>query len=160
MKESYRGQCNLHLHFAKKTLQMLGVEADETWGGHYERAMVESVLWQLQLAYQAHLADMLTQQPKFPQTLPSGRVFTARDFKASELPPEILELADREIHSHWLQLITRYSYIKHPADISMSSPNLIAREQPADWPQANELEASLGELTELVARHRATLMEY
>ncbi|AKH69735.1 hypothetical protein IMCC21906_02065 [Spongiibacter sp. IMCC21906] len=161
MRESYRGQCNLHLHFAKQFLTSLDQEPEARWGGHYARAMADAVVWQLQLSYRAHLADMLTQQPKFPQQLPKGDYF-ACDFKASELPPELLELADRERHTPWLRAMVSERFINHPgAAVTVEVSGLIAKDSLATHSQgAGELEEWLEELNSLIARHRATLMEY
>lgn len=161
MRESYRGQCNLHTHFAKQFLAALAEQGGPNWGGHYARAMAEAVIWQLQLAYRAHLADMITQQPKFPQQLPRGNYY-ARDFSATELPPEIVELADRERHTPWLKALVAESFITEPsAAKTVEVSGLIARDSLATHCRdVGELQHWLDELLSIINRHRATLMEY
>ncbi|GAB3374115.1 hypothetical protein NCG89_01840 [Spongiibacter taiwanensis] len=161
MRESYRGQCNLHTHFAKQFLAALAEEGGAHWGGHYPRAMADAVVWQLQLAYRAHLADMITQQPKFPQQLPAGNYF-ARDFEGREMPPEIVELADRERHTAWLKAMVSETFINAPGAVMTAEVSgLIARDSLATHSRdVDELQQWYDELLSIINRHRATLMEY
>lgn len=156
MKESFRGQCNLHIYFAEQYLAQLQTADAAEWGGHYSRATSESMICQLLLAYQCHLADLLDQQPKFGLALPQG-AFNARSFVAPELPPEIIELADREDHSHWLKSLINYPFLQTAA---VSSAGVIASDASSDGRVSLDLVDCLAELKSLIARHRATLMEY
>lgn len=156
MKESFRGQCNLHIYFAEQYLKQLGSADSEEWGGHFHRAVSESLTWQLLLAYQCHLADVLEQQPKFGISVPQG-LFNARSFVALDLPPEIVELADREIHSPWLSSLVNYSFLQTAA---ASPAGVIASDAGSTRRASVDYANCLAELKSLIARHRATLMEY
>ncbi|MBW2941974.1 hypothetical protein [Zhongshania aquimaris] len=156
MKESFRGQSNLHIYFAEQYLTQLETTDKSEWGGHFHRATAESLIWQLLLAYQCHLADLLEQQPKFGLRVPAGH-FNARSFTLAELPPEILELADREVHSPWLKSLVDYPFLQ---TVGSSPSGLIASD--ATRLERIELDFAecLAELKSVIARHRATLMEY
>ncbi|WP_372860541.1 DUF6586 family protein [Spongiibacter sp.] len=159
MSESYRGQCNLHLYFADQYLQQARDGDEQQWGGHFRRANVESALWQLRLAYEAHLADLLFQQPRFSQPLSSGRL-SAGGLAKVEHPPEIAELADREIHDRHLQWLMDYTFIKPPAAAREYNPALISSvsaDADDDWQRAEDCRQFLNET---VTRHRSTLQEY
>ncbi|WP_269618371.1 hypothetical protein [Zhongshania sp. BJYM1] len=156
MKESFRGQCNLHVYFAEQYFaQINDMDADQ-WGGHFKRATTESMIWQLMLAYQSHLADLVDQQPKFGLPIPQG-VFYAQSFAALELPPEIDELADREAQPGWLNSLVNYPFLQTAV---ASSAGLIASDAASVGRVDLDLEECLAELKSLIARHRATLMEY
>jgi len=159
MRESYRGQCNLHLYFAEQYLKEARERDDSSWGGHYHRACQDSILWQLLLAYRAHMADMLDQQPRFAQPIPQGH-FTARSFPAADLPPEINELADREGEEGWLKSLVTHDFIVHPQAVAAPSDGLIASQGGVDFSDFSGCETILTELSSLIDRHRATLMEF
>ncbi|WP_159268174.1 hypothetical protein [Zhongshania aliphaticivorans] len=156
MKDSFRGQSNLHIYFAEQYLSQLNAETFDEWGGHFHRATTESLIWQLLLAYQCHLADILKQQPKFGLSIPGG-FFTARSIVSDDLPPEIIELADREVYSGWLKSLVEYPFLQ-----SGRAPagGVIASDAAAQGHIELDLQESLEELKSLIARHRATLMEY
>lgn len=156
MKESFRGQCNLHVYFAEQYLAQLKDMDSDQWGGHFKRATTESMIWQLMLAYQSHLADLIDQQPKFGLSIPQG-LFNARSFVATELPPEIIELADREIQPGWLNSLVNYPFLQ----TAMASPSGVIASDASSAGRVNlDLLECLAELKSLIARHRATLMEY
>ncbi len=158
LKESFRGQCNLHVYFAEQYLAQLESADPAEWGGHIRRATADSLVWQLQLAYQCHLADLIDQQPKFGLALPQG-VFNARSFVAAELPPEIEELADRELEPGWLAVMQNYAFVQ----TTVASParhGVLAWDGQFEAEAAPDLAACLTELKSMIARHRATLMEY
>jgi hypothetical protein len=156
MKESFRGQCNLHIYFAEQYLSLLQKTDTAEWGGHFHRATSESLAWQLSLAYQSHLVDLLDQQPKFGLAIPQG-VFSASSFAGQELPPEILELADRETYSGWLKSIVDYPFLQ---TTSASPAGVIASDSSGAGRVNVDFAECLTELKSLIARHRATLMEY
>lgn len=158
MKESFRGQCNLHIYFAEQYLNQLGSVDSAEWGGHFHRAASESLAWQLLLAYQCHLADVLEQQPKFGLRVPQG-LFNARSFVESDLPPEIIELADRELHSPWLSSLVTYSFLQTTV-ASPTGVGVIASDANSARRVSLDFADCLAELKSLIARHRATLMEY
>lgn len=159
MSESYRGQCNLHLHFAKQYLADSGKGAESQWSGHYQRACAESALWQLRLAYECHLADLLIQQPLYSQTLPSGRMNAQLLTKAAH-PPEIAELADREIHDDRLKWMLDYRFLRQPGDAKQYNPSLLSTVTVSDQDDIELAKGCLQFLSELIARHRSTLLEY
>lgn len=156
MAESYRGQCNLHLFLARQYLDELASVGEAEWGGHRARAAQESALHQLQLAYEAHLGDILFQQPRFQKALPSGRV-NAQVLAVGECPPEIAELAEREIHDPRVSYLVNYSFLNRPDEGVSYSPDLISSGKTS---QEGEIRASLEAVTELVTRHRGGLQEY
>jgi len=158
LKESFRGQCNLHVYFAEQYLAQLESADPTAWGGHIRRATSDSLVWQLQLAYQCHLADLIDQQPKFGLALPQG-VFNARSFVAAELPPEIEELADRELEPGWLTVMQNYAFVQTAA-ASPARHGVLAWDGQLEPEAAPDLAACLMELKSTIARHRATLMEY
>ena len=158
MKESYRGQCNLHLYLARQyLLQRDGAEPD-AWGGHLARAAFESAIAQMRLAYQAHLLDIIEQQPLFKLPRPA-EPFCARSFSAETLPPELLELADREAQPGWLQDLLGWPLLQAPSAVALMQDNMIAKSQ-ADGDDALDAAGSLEELEAMVRRHRAVMMEY
>lgn len=159
MRESYRGQCNLHLYFAEQYLKEAQDQSEDAWGGHYHRACQDSILWQLLLAYRAHMADMIDQQPRFAQAIPQGH-FTARSFPAADLPPELNELADREGEEGWLKSLVNHDFIVHPQALAAPADSLIASQAGPDFSDFSLCETLLQELKSLIDRHRATLMEY
>lgn len=158
MGKNYRGQCNLHLYLAGQYLAEYEAADTAKWGGHYPQACRESSIAQLHLAYQAHIADVIAQQPLFPLVVPGGR-FNAQFFAGAELPPELTELCEREKEGGWL-----YDMLSHdnllPAAPAVDN-NLIARDLGSGG-QSRELAVSewLQELQSLVNRHRAVLIEY
>jgi hypothetical protein len=158
LKESFRGQCNLHIYFAEQYLAELQENEASGWGGHIQRATSDSLAWQLLLAYQCHLADLVDQQPKFALALPQGQ-FNARSFVADELPPEIEELAEREIEPGWLQTIVNYPFIQ-TATANLAPRGVLAWDGEAQQASAPDLAGCILELKSMIARHRATLMEY
>lgn len=156
MGESYRGQCNLHLYLARQYLAELTNGDSAMWGGHHARASQESAIHQLQLAYEAHLGDILFHQPRFQKSLPTGRV-NARILAVGEYPPEIAELAEREVHDAQISYLVNYAYVNRPDEGVAYSPDLIGS---AKSSQEEDIKAVLESLTELVGRHRAGLLEY
>ena len=156
--QTYRGQCNLHLFLARQYLNQLTEGNREEWGGHFHRACLESSLWQLRLAYESHLADLLFQQPRFQQAIPIGR-YSARVLSSGEHPPEIAELADRESHDARLKWVLEYAFINAPSAVQASSGALIASSRGEDDSLQRSWEA-LEFLSDTVNRHRATLQEY
>ena len=159
MSESYRGQCNLHLHFAKQYLADSDKPAEPQWGGHYQRACVESALWQLRLAYESHLADLIFQQPLYSQAIPSGR-FNARQLARMPHPPEIAELADREVHDEQLTWMLEYRFIRQPGDAKEYNPSLLNTVTVSDEDDLSLARHCLLFLSDTIARHRSTLLEY
>lgn len=159
MAETYRGQCNLHLHFAKQYLSEPDRAGADRWGGHFQRACLESALWQLRLAYECHLADMIFQQPLYSQALPAGRL-SAQYLAKSSHPPEIAELADREIHDEQLKWLLDYRFVRQPSAAKEYNPSLLNAVS-ADGDDDREWAQSCLEfLRETIARHRSTLQEY
>ncbi len=158
LKESFRGQCNLHIYFAEQYLGQLDSTDANEWGGHIQRATTDSIAWQLLLAYQCHLADLIDQQPKFALTLPQGQ-FNARSFVADDLPPELEELAGREVEPGWLEVIVNYAFIQTTA-ASPAPRGVLAWDGQIEKAPKPDLAACLHELKSMIARHRATLMEY
>ncbi len=158
LKESFRGQCNLHVYFAEQYLAQLESSDPSDWGGHIRRACSDSLAWQLQLAYQCHLADLIDQQPKFGLALPQG-LFNARSFDAEELPPEIEELAGREVEAGWLATIVNYAFLQ-TASASPAPRGVLAWDGQAELRPKPDLALCLSELKSMIARHRTTLMEY
>ena len=156
--ETYRGQCNLHLFLARQYLEQISENRREDWGGHFHRASLESALWQLRLAYESHLADLLFQQPRFQQAIPIGR-YSALALSSGEHPPEIAELADRENHDSRLRWMLDYAFINAPSAVQAVPGGLIASSRGDDDAVQRSWEA-LDFLTETVNRHRATLQEY
>jgi hypothetical protein len=146
----------LHVYFAEQYLADMDAAEETKWGGNFTRACRESLVWQLLLAYQCHVADLLAQQPKFGLNVPSG-VFTAGDIAGTELPPEIIELIDREQQAGWLSSLVKYPFLQATV---IPAIDVIA----FDGGQANRVlidyRNCLSELKSLIARHRATLMEY
>ncbi len=159
MSETYRGQCNLHLYFARQYLQQARSDEPSQWGGHFQRACLESALWQLRLGYEAHLADLLFQQPRFSQPIPSGRL-SAQALAVAEHPPEIAELADRERHDEHLRWLMDYAFIKQPKAAREYNPSLISAVAVDADDELLRTEACLQFLSEMVSRHRGTLEEY
>lgn len=158
--ESYRGQCNLHLFIARQYLDQMHDDTREQWGGHFHRACLESAMWQLRLAYESHLADMLFQQPRFKQSIPRGR-FSARTLASGEHPPEIAELADRESHDSLLKWLLDYAFINKPSAVQAAPGALIASSSDdADTELVQRAVEAQVFLTEIVSRHRLTLQEY
>ena len=158
LKESFRGQCNLHVYFAEQYLAQLESNDPRAWGGHIQRATADSLVWQLQLAYQCHLADVIDQQPKFGLVLPEGR-FNARSFVAGELPPELDELAGREVEPGWLVNIVNYAFVQ--TVVANTAPQgVLAWDGQLEAAVKPDLAECLNELKSMIARHRATLMEY
>lgn len=158
LKESFRGQCNLHVYFAEQYLAQLVSCDPSSWGGHIQRATADSLAWQLLLAYRCHLADLIDQQPKFGLALPQGH-FDARSFVAEELPPELEELAGREVEPGWLDIIVNYPFIQ-TAVASTSPKGVLAWDGQPEAQAKPDLAQCLIELKSMIARHRATLMEY
>ncbi len=159
---SYRSQCNLHLYFAEQYLRNMVSDVADDWSGHFPRACRESAVWQMQLAYQAHIADVIVQQPRFSLAVPNG-VFRASSFQAAELPPEIMEMADRE-REGWLNALISYAFLESPASSQgahggLARDALIASDHLGNT-ELNDAEAWLAELKSLVTRHRSTLQEY
>ncbi|MBD2858528.1 hypothetical protein IB286_05850 [Spongiibacter sp. KMU-158] len=176
--DSYRGQCNLHLYFAGQYLKNLSSpESESGWGGHFVRAQTEAIIHQLQLAYCAHLADLLTLTPLGFQ-LPCG-IFTASSLAEIQLqnaPSEFSELLEREAVSGWLQDLLGFAYLRQPgkkktylesdgveligtdtrATGLLDSAEAVA-ENPYDMAGLQTLHT---ELSALVTRHRNTLLEY
>lgn len=158
VKESYRGQCNLHIYFAEQYLAQLEASDPRDWGGHIQRAIADSLVWQLLLAYQCHLADLIDQQPKFGLLLPLGQ-FNARSLVADELPPEIEELAGREVEPGWLATIINYPFVQ-TATTNRAPQGVLAWDGQSESAVKPDLAECLIELKSTIVRHRATLMEY
>ncbi|MGJ8687456.1 MAG: DUF6586 family protein [Spongiibacteraceae bacterium] len=158
MDKNYRGQCNLHLYLAGQYLAEYEAADTSKWGGHYQQACRESSMGQLYLAYQAHIADVITQQPLFPLVVPGGR-FNAQFFADAEVPPELAELCEREKEAGWL--CDMLSHDSLAAAAPAVDQNLIARDL-GRVAESRELAVAqwLQELQSLVSRHRAVLMEY
>lgn len=168
--ENYRGQCNLHLFLASQHLSELRSGDAAAWGGHYRRAQGEAVILQLQLAYQAHLADLIKQQPQYKQSIPAG-CFSAASLLADQtmgqLPPEFNELAERERLPGWLFDIVAFEFLLSPstqgAGVASHNPAVIASQSsatPKPAEDAAHLQFLQTELSELINRQRGTAQEY
>ncbi len=81
----------------------------------------------------------------------------ARILAVGEYPPEIAELAEREVHDAQISYLVNYAYVNRPDEGVAYSPDLIGS---AKSSQEEDIKAVLESLTELVGRHRAGLLEY
>ena len=161
MPASVRAHANLQLFLARKCIERLAQDADPFWGEHAETIDRDHAVFHLQLAYRCHLADLCEQGQQELRPLSAEQ---ALGLLQDEKIPEIVELAEKEVHQEWLAALLAENFMPGSGPgggvETVSRNDLIPVMTPDALSGPAALAAIADELTSLFIRHRDTQQEY
>lgn len=159
MAASVRAHANLELFLARKCIARFSQPLDPYWGEHSDTVDRHHAIFHLQLAYRCHLAD-LCEQREISLRPVSAQHGCADLERMGQTIPEMVELAEREVHQPWLQNLLAEDFLPLAVSTASAADDVIAVSTAGRVWDETTLNSVADELQSLFDRHRDGQQEY